>query len=88
MSKVFGKYPANLPRIPIYNDLDTCVNCGHVWLDLDGAPDFNHCTEMSDPANYFSTLTKEQQEEYMRVRDSVQCPFYHRVSEKGPPVVQ
>lgn len=78
------KYPEYLPKIPVYNDLKTCVNCNYAWLDIDNSPDFNHCVPMVDPEYSFDKLTPEQRKEFMAINRTAQCPLYDPKSEKGP----
>lgn len=79
-----GRYPKDLPEIPIYNSRETCVNCEHVWLDIDGDPDSNHCVPMVSPEYSLETLTLEQKEKYLEINETAQCPLYDPRSDKGP----
>ena len=71
------KYPENLPPIAIGNDVDRCVTCKYVWLDVDNKPDFNHCSEMSRTNYTFEDLTPAQHREFITLVDhGIQCPLY------------
>jgi hypothetical protein len=78
------KYPISLPVVPIFNDLETCVNCNNVWLEVDNSPDFDHCGPMLSPEYSLSRLTPAQKDEFLRIRNTAQCPLYDPVSEDGP----
>jgi hypothetical protein len=78
------KYPADLPVVPIFNDLETCVNCNNVWLDVSNSPDSNHCVPMVDPEYSYNRLSPAQKREFLSIRNSAQCPLYDPASEDGP----
>ena len=69
-------YPKDLPKIPIYNDLEACLDCDKVTLELPGKPDFNHCYPMVDPNYSLDKLTPKQGELYIRISTEVRCPLY------------
>lgn len=69
-------YPKDLPSIPIYNDLETCLNCTYVTLLLPGEPDINHCRYMENYDSFIEKLTPKQKEEYKKIVTEVRCPLY------------
>jgi hypothetical protein len=83
--KNLKRYPENLPKIPIYNNLETCVNCNMVWIDpCSGGPDCNHCVPMVSEEYSLDTLSAEQKKRYLSIVGAVQCPLYEPKSDNGP----
>ena len=82
------KYPDSLPPSPLYNNLEVCVNCSAVWIDCDGKPDSNHCTYMVNPLFSLDRLSPQQREEFYKIREKVQCPFYSPKSDTSPPKIK